>query len=138
MFSSLPLSSEASRTSSFNIIDQSNNWYAYLFVCVLQTEALDSVQKRFKYTKKEFKHAKSKMRPATQSSRGGYTLPTKKQKDSETTLSESTCPICLKQASQIETICRHRFCREGFEQQRTRIKKIFLVSILSLQSFARS
>ena len=93
-------------------------WYA--------TEALDSVKKKFKHAKKESKFAKNKIRPATPSPHGGRTLQMEKQKQNKTALSESTCPICLEQSFQIETICGHKFCRECFEQHERMSERCFL------------
>ena len=108
-------------TEAYNlVILRIAKWYA--------TEVFDSVKKRFKHAKKELKHAKNKIRPAILSPYEGRTLQTEKQKQNKTALSESTCPICLKQSSQIETICDHKFCRECFKQHERMSERFFLCS----------
>ena len=102
------------------IIFRMAKWYA--------TETLDSVKKKFKHAKKESKLAKNKIRPATPSPHEGRTLQMKKQKQNKFVLSKSTCPICLEQSFQIETICGHNFCRECFQQHERMSEKCFLCS----------
>lgn len=96
-----------------------SKWYA--------TEALNDIKKRFKHAKKESEHGKNKTEPPTPTpSRGGRMLQTEKQNEDVTDLSEPTCPICLEQSCQIETICGHRFCRECFEQHEHVSERNFL------------
>jgi hypothetical protein len=98
-----------------------SKWYA--------TEALNSVKKRFRRVKKKSKHEKNKIRSSTQSfNREDRMLQTEKQTEDEINLSESICSICLKQSSQIQTLCDHKFCRECFDIYERVSERNFLCS----------
>ena len=53
-------------------------------------------------------------------------LQMEKQKQNKIGLSESTCPICLEQLFQIQTICGRKVCRECFEQHERISERYFL------------
>lgn len=96
-----------------------SKWYAI--------KILDSITRNFKFEKKELKYAKDEIRALIQRHRLEERAFHRNKPDANEVGSvKSTCPICLEQSPQIETICGHRFCRDCLLQHERLSENLFL------------